>query len=35
MEVLGGHMMFWEHSEKFNEIIDQFLLNGKEPNSTV
>ena len=35
VEVLGGHMMFWEHSEKFNEIVDQFLLNGKEPNSKV
>ena len=35
VEVLGGHMMFWEHSERFNEIIDQFLLNGKEPNSKV
>ncbi|WP_409972059.1 alpha/beta fold hydrolase [Bacillus sp. Bva_UNVM-123] len=25
VEVLGGHMMFWEHSEKFNEIVDRFL----------
>ena len=24
-EVLGGHMMFWEHSEKFNKLIDKFL----------
>jgi non-heme chloroperoxidase len=25
-EVLGGHMMFWEHSEKFNELVKQFLV---------
>ncbi|WP_010677629.1 alpha/beta fold hydrolase [Bacillus timonensis] len=25
VEVLGGHMMFWEHSEKFNEIVVDFL----------
>lgn len=25
VEVLGGHMMFWEHSEKFNEILAAFL----------
>ena len=25
VEVLGGHMMFWEHAEKFNQIIGQFL----------
>lgn len=25
IEVLGGHMMFWEHSEKFNQILDRFL----------
>ncbi len=24
-EVLGGHMMFWEYPEKFNQIVDQFL----------
>lgn len=24
-EVLGGHMMFWEHSNKFNKLIDEFL----------
>lgn len=24
IEVLGGHMMFWEHSEKFNEIVQIF-----------
>lgn len=23
--VLGGHMMFWEHAEKFNAIVDEFL----------
>jgi non-heme chloroperoxidase len=23
--VLGGHMMFWEHAEKFNQQIDEFL----------
>ncbi|RIW29367.1 alpha/beta hydrolase [Bacillus salacetis] len=25
IEVLGGHFMFWEHSEKFNEILGGFL----------
>lgn len=25
IEVLGGHMMFWEHAEKFNEILAEFL----------
>lgn len=25
MEVLGGHMMFWEHSEKFNDLLESFL----------
>lgn len=25
IEVLGGHMMFWEHSEKFNKIVDDFI----------
>lgn len=25
IEVLGGHLMFWEHSEKFNELVEQFL----------
>lgn len=29
IEVLGGHMMFWEHAEKFNQIVDQFLRNRK------
>jgi len=23
--VLGGHMMFWEHAEKFNAILEEFL----------
>ncbi|MFM1654917.1 alpha/beta fold hydrolase [Brevibacillus sp. B_LB10_24] len=25
VKVLGGHMMFWEHDEKFNRIIEQFI----------
>ncbi|MBP1971394.1 pimeloyl-ACP methyl ester carboxylesterase [Virgibacillus natechei] len=25
IEVLGGHMMFWEYGDKFNGIVDQFL----------
>ncbi len=25
IEVLGGHMMFWEHSEKFNGILEAFI----------
>ncbi|MFL8938346.1 alpha/beta fold hydrolase [Rossellomorea oryzaecorticis] len=25
VEVLGGHLMFWEHSEKFNEMVEWFL----------
>ncbi|WP_026691479.1 alpha/beta fold hydrolase [Alteribacter aurantiacus] len=25
VEVLGGHMMFWEHSEKFNEVVERFM----------
>lgn len=25
LEVLGGHMMFWEHDEKFNTILKHFL----------
>ncbi|MBS4209993.1 alpha/beta hydrolase [Bacillus sp. FJAT-50079] len=29
VEVLGGHLMFWEHSEKFNQILDQFITNQK------
>jgi non-heme chloroperoxidase len=23
--VLGGHMMFWEHAEQFNKILDEFI----------
>ncbi len=23
--VLGGHMMFWEHPEKFNSILTEFI----------
>lgn len=25
VEVLGGHLMFWEHSGKFNQILERFL----------
>jgi non-heme chloroperoxidase len=25
LEVLGGHLMFWEHSVKFNETVGEFL----------
>ena len=25
IEVLGGHMMFWEYSEKFNELVQSFF----------
>ncbi|MGN1400973.1 MAG: alpha/beta fold hydrolase [Bacillus sp. (in: firmicutes)] len=25
VEVLGGHLMFWEHSESFNEMMETFL----------
>ena len=25
VEVLGGHLMFWEHCEKFNDIVERFL----------
>lgn len=25
IEVLGGHMMFWEHDEKFNRILGDFI----------
>ncbi|RDU37118.1 alpha/beta hydrolase [Neobacillus piezotolerans] len=25
VQVLGGHMMFWEHSETFNALVDEFL----------
>ncbi|SET56965.1 Pimeloyl-ACP methyl ester carboxylesterase [Oceanobacillus limi] len=27
IEVLGAHMMFWEHSQKFNKIVENFLEN--------
>lgn len=23
--VLGGHMMFWEHADKFNKILEDFI----------
>lgn len=29
IEILGGHMMFWEHEAKFNQILEQFL-SGKD-----
>ncbi|WP_330218309.1 alpha/beta fold hydrolase [Ornithinibacillus californiensis] len=25
VEVLGGHMMFWEHADKFNRILAEFI----------
>ncbi len=25
VESFGGHMMFWEHHEKFNTILDNFM----------
>ncbi|MGM0847282.1 MAG: alpha/beta fold hydrolase [Bacillota bacterium] len=25
VETLGGHLMFWEHSKKFNQIVERFL----------
>ncbi|WHX30159.1 alpha/beta hydrolase [Brevibacillus agri] len=25
VEVLGGHMMFWEHADKFNSLLAQFI----------
>lgn len=25
VEVLGGHMMFWEYGEQFNAVVDRFL----------
>lgn len=25
IEVLGGHFMFWEHSQRFNELVEQFI----------
>lgn len=27
VEVLGGHLMFWEYSRKFNKLIEEFELN--------
>lgn len=33
IKVLGGHLMFWEYSEKFNEMIEQFLKNVNENNT--
>lgn len=27
VKALGGHLMFWEHSQKFNEMLEQFLVN--------
>ncbi len=29
VEVLGGHMMFWEHPDKFNKIIEDFITSAK------
>lgn len=29
VESFGGHMMFWEHHEKFNSILGQFLTSAK------
>ncbi|MDZ5473337.1 alpha/beta hydrolase [Bacillus sp. 31A1R] len=29
VKVLGGHFMFWEHSQKFNEIVTKFLEENK------
>lgn len=26
VEILGGHLMFWEHSEKFNELVEKFEI---------
>ncbi|MBS4197727.1 alpha/beta fold hydrolase [Lederbergia citri] len=26
IEVLGGHLMFWEHDEKFNTMLENFLM---------
>jgi non-heme chloroperoxidase len=23
--VLGGHMMFWEHADRFNQLLEAFL----------
>ena len=29
IEVLGGHLMFWEYSEAFNQLIGEFLKSNK------
>ncbi|WP_281975014.1 alpha/beta fold hydrolase [Halobacillus litoralis] len=29
VKTLGGHLMFWEHSDKFNEIVEGFLQGNK------
>ncbi|WP_246946073.1 alpha/beta fold hydrolase [Bacillus pinisoli] len=29
VEVLGGHLMFWEYSQTFNEMVEQFLDKNK------
>ncbi|MHA7965329.1 alpha/beta fold hydrolase [Paenibacillus sp. CAU 1782] len=34
VEVLGGHLSFWEHAEKFNEIVARFL-GGNEGSAEV
>jgi pimeloyl-ACP methyl ester carboxylesterase len=34
VEVLGGHLSFWEHAEKFNEIVTRFL-SGSEGEAEV
>lgn len=33
VEVLGGHMMFWEYSEKFNEIVNKFINESENQNN--
>lgn len=30
IEILGGHLMFWEHSVKFNKIVEDFLQNNEK-----
>ena len=27
VEIVGKHMMFWEHADKFNSIVENFLVN--------
>ena len=29
VEAFGGHMMFWEHHEKFNAVLGEFLAKAK------